>query len=249
MLKIIVLIGVILFFANLDKIIKLTNYIKWRYVDIGRYLRDKEHRFREYGLTMFCGRQGAGKTISMVEYLERMRKIYPNAKIYTNFDYKYQNGQLEGWKSLLYERNENGVIFGIDEIHAEFSSNAWKDFPPELLREISQQRKQKVKIIASAQAFKDVVVQIRRQCFDVVECRTIGERWTFQRCFDAEDYNHFIESNSTPDKKFKVKRKYRRSFVQTDNIRSLYDTYAKVNQMVKLGTRDSMTYHNGKREG
>jgi ATP-dependent Clp protease ATP-binding subunit ClpX len=106
---------------------------------------------------------------------------------------------------LLDVRNgEDGVIFAIDEIHAEFSSNAWKDFPPELLREISQQRKQKVKIIASAQVFKDVAVQLRRQCFDVVECRTVGGRWTFQRCFDAEDYNAYVESNATAEKKFAV---------------------------------------------
>ena len=30
--------------------------------------------FREYGLTMYCGKQGAGKTMAMTEYLERMRK-------------------------------------------------------------------------------------------------------------------------------------------------------------------------------
>lgn len=219
-----------LFFRNLFL------YLRWAYVDLFRAIKGGRKQFKEFGLTMFCGRQGGGKTISMVDYLERMRAKYPACHIYSNFGYVGQTGELKGWEMLLSERNgEDGVIFAIDEIHAEFSSNAWKDFPPELLREISQQRKQKVKIIASAQVFKDVAVQLRRQCFDIVECRTVGGRWTFQRCFDAEDYNAYVESNATAEKKFKVHRKYRRSFVQTDRIRELFDTYAKIEAMRKVG--------------
>ena len=215
--------------------VNLFHFIRWIYIDLYRHVKAGRKHFREYGLTMYCGRQGGGKTISVVDYLERMRVKYPRALIFTNFGYLNQHAPLEGWQTLIEERSADGVIFAIDEIHSEFSSNAWKDFPPSLLREISQQRKQRVKIIATAQVFKDVAVQLRRQCFDVVECRTLGGRWTFQRCFDAEDYNSFIESSSTPDRKFKIRRKYRRSFIQTDEIRELFDTYAKIEAMTKVG--------------
>lgn len=213
----------------------LFQFFYWVVIDLLRYIHDGFRRFGEYGLTMFCGRQGGGKTISMVAYLERMKEKYPACQIYTNFGYARQDGPLTGWEMLLDIRSPEGVIFAIDEVHAEFSSNAWKDFPPDLLREISQQRKQKVKIVATAQVYKDVAVQLRRQCFDVVECRTVGGRWTFQRCFDAEDYNAYIESNADAGKKFKVPRKWRRSFVQDDRIRELFDTYAKVEAMRKVG--------------
>jgi ATP-dependent Clp protease ATP-binding subunit ClpX len=191
--------------------------------------------FSEYGLTMFCGKQRGGKTVSMVEYLEQMRQKYPKCQIYCNFEYEHMTGQLTGWEQLIDLRSDDGVIFAIDEIHSEFASNGWKDFPMDLLREISQQRKQFVKIVATAQVYKDVVVQLRRQCFEIIECRTIGDRWTFQRCFDAEDYNAFIERNATAERKGKIHRKWRKSFVQTDDLRGLYDTYAKVLAMRKIG--------------
>ena len=218
---------------------KFFQFFVWKFRDISRFIRSGRKQFREYGLTMFCGRQGGGKTISTVEYLERMKARYPNVRIFTNFGYGKQDAPLEGWEQLLKERSADGVIFAIDEIHSEFASNAWKDFPPSLLREISQQRKQRVKIVATAQVFKDVAVQLRRQCYDIVECRTWAGRWTFQRCFDAEDYNSFIESSATPDKKARIHRKWRRSFIQTDDIRELFDTWCKVEAMVKVGFASS----------
>lgn len=214
-------------------------YQYWLYRDFVYLIKhaDKK-RFGLFGLTMFCGRQGGGKTVSMTEYLERMRLKYPKCQIYTNYGYINQTSPLIGWEMLLNTHSDHGIIFAIDEIHSEFSSNAWKNFPTDLLREISMQRKQMVKIVATAQCFKDVTVQLRRQCFDVVECRTVGGRWTFQRCFDAEDYNAFVDSNATSDKKFKIHRKWRRSFVQDDRIRELFDTYLKIDAMQKVGFQE-----------
>jgi len=56
-------------------------FLRWLYVDVKRIVKQGRGYFREYGLTMFCGRQGGGKTVSMVEYLERMRKKYKACKI------------------------------------------------------------------------------------------------------------------------------------------------------------------------
>lgn len=209
-------------------------FIYYLYKDI-RYILKNGIKFNEYGVTIYCGRQGAGKTIAMVEYLERMRKKYPRALILTNFDYKKQDKQLEGWKEIFTVRNgEDGVIFAIDEIQNEYDSNKWKEFPEGLLREITQQRKQRIKIVCSSQVFTRVVKQIREQCFEVVECRTFMNRWTFLRAFDAEDYNSWVD-NPDPEKKRKLPRKWRYSFIQTDELRELYDTYAKVERLVREG--------------
>lgn len=125
------------------------------------------------------------------------------------------------------------MIFAIDEIQNEFNSQKWADFPEELLSEITQQRKQKIKIIMSAQCYKDVVVQIRRQVFNVIECKTLFSRWTFLRCFDAYDYDFYLD-NLDPEKKRKIPRKWRYSFVQSDKLRTLYDSYKKVERLKKL---------------
>lgn len=211
---------------------KLLEFLKWVGIDIYRAVK-YGRKFQEYGLTLYCGRQGAGKTIGMVEYLERMRVKYPKAIIITNFYYQHQTKPMSSWRDLLEVRNgEDGVIFAIDEIHLEYNSNDWKDFPENLLSEISQQRKQKIKIIASSQVFTRVVKQLREQAFDVVEARTIAGRWTFQRCFDTEDYLAAVDN---PDKKIKLPRKWRRSFIMTDKLRELYDSYKKVEAMRSKG--------------
>lgn len=225
-----ILEGIIMIFVNFS--------ITMFYVFKDMRNRDKTE-FKEFGLTLYCGRQGSGKTTHMVHYLERMRKKYPEVRIFTNFDYKHQERQLEGWEDILTLRNgTKGVIFAIDEIHSEFSSAAWKNFPEEMLKEVSQQRKQRVKIVGTSQVYTRVVKQLREQCFEVVECFTIAQRWSFAKCFDAEDYNDFIAGSATQEKKREIRRKWRFNFVQSDDFRELYDTYGKIERMRQAGFVD-----------
>lgn len=214
---------------NVDKLammnfkIKLFEFIKWKLVDA---LRCKKNEFNQYGLTMYCGRQGAGKTIAIVEYLERMRKKFPDAIIVTNFGYIFQDQELKSWRDLVTIKNgTKGVIFAIDEIQNEFSSNSWKDFPEFILREVTQQRKQRVKIVASSQVFTRVVKPLREQCYEVVECFTLAGRWTFTKAFDADEYNAVIDK---PDRKVRLRRLWRYNFIGDDMLRGLYDSYKKI---------------------
>lgn len=210
---------------------KAVRFLFWLCYDLFYAIKSGEKKFNEYGVTLYCGKQGSGKTTAMVEYLERMRKKYPDCLIYTNFDYANQDGAFTDWEQLLTIRNgEKGVIFAIDEIHSEFSNNDWSTFPSNLLREITQQRKQRIKIIGSSQRFNRVVVQLREQTFEVIECNTLFGRWTFTKAFDADDYNAVIDD---PEKKLKLRRLWRRSFIQTNKLRSLFDTYAKIEAMRK----------------
>lgn len=188
-------------------------------------------KFNEYGLTLYCGRQGAGKTMAMTEYLERMRKEYPDAIICTNYGYVNQSFPLEDWKQIFQIRNgDKGVIFAIDEIQNEFNSDNWRNFPEGLLAEVTQQRKQKIKIVGTSQVFTRVVKQLREQTFEVVDCRTFAGRWTFTKAFDAFEYNAAIDS---PLAKSKLQRLWRRNFVQSDELRDLYDSYAKIEKMIR----------------
>ncbi len=154
--------------------------ISWKYFDLFRWLlidfleRDL-HRgeFSEYGFTFYVGRQGTGKTISMVNYLDRMKERYPHCLIVTNFQYRQSDYIMTDWRDLLTIRNgTDGMIFAIDEIHSEYDSSKWNDVPEYLLSEISQQRKQRIKIIASAQFFTRVAKPLREQAATVVNCST-----------------------------------------------------------------------------
>lgn len=211
-------------------LVKFLIFWGFLFSDIFKRLKNKDE-FREYGLTLYCGKQGAGKTMAMTEYLERMRIKYPKCIICTNYNYIHQDLELDNWKKLLQVRNGDlGVIFAIDEIQNEYSSDSWKNFPEGLLAEITQQRKQKIKIVGTSQVFTRVVKQLREQTFEVVECRTIAGRWTFCKAFDAEDYNAVCDK---PDAKLKLHRIWRRNFVQNDYLRNLFDSYAKIKKMEK----------------
>lgn len=63
--------------------------------------------FRGYGFWAFCGLGGSGKTLSIVNYLLKIQKKYPNVKIYTNFNYKYSDGEITSWRDLLDKTNIN----------------------------------------------------------------------------------------------------------------------------------------------
>ena len=207
---------------------KLFKFIFWLNKDL-RNMMKNGRVFNEYGVTLFAGKQGAGKTMAMVEYLERMRVLYPKALIYTNFGYIHQHGVFKDWRDFFEIRNgEDGVIFAVDELQNEFQSTEWKNFPPALLSELTQQRKQKIKIVSTSQVFTRVSKPIREQTYEVVECYTFKNRWTFTKCFDAQEYEAVIQN---PMLKNKLHRLWRRNFVQNDKIRNLYDSYAKIERM------------------
>ena len=134
------------------------DFLRWKVWDfLTRQARSDV--FDYFGFTIFVGRQGSGKTISMVHYLDMVHQRFPDAFIVTNFSYSNATHVMSSWKDFFEIRNEErGVVFAIDEIHSEYSAKSWNDVPESLLSEVSQQRKQRVKIVATAQFFTRVVV-------------------------------------------------------------------------------------------
>lgn len=214
--------------------------IKFKPYELMRWLlwdfltrKERSALFKPYGFTFFIGRQGSGKTISMVQYLNTIKKKYPNCIIVTNFAYAHADHRMTDWRDFFEIRNgTNGVIFAIDEIHSEYSSAAWKDFPENLLSEISQQRKQKVKIISTSQVLSRVAKPLREQAFSVVVCETFFGRYTRNREYDCAEFM------SVSENLFKIKKKlktlWKSSFVQSNDLRNCYDTFEKIEQMKKI---------------
>lgn len=210
--------------------------------DMVDWFKYERFKFGEYGCSIFVGEQGSGKTIGVVWYLEQLRKKYPKVKILTNFGYVNEDGVFEDWKQLLEVRNgEDGVIFVIDEIQNEYNNRKWKDFPESILSEITQQRKQRIKVILTAQYYIDVVVQLRRQCFEVIECSTrfnkLSRRYTVLKCYKAREYETLMlmkEQGKKIGLNLLFGRKWVNKFVQSDSLRGMYDTYEKVERMRKV---------------
>ena len=212
----------------------LPSLIYWWICDIVHYDKDL---FREYGMRLYCGRQGSGKTIGIVHDLERFRRRYPKAKIYTNFGYRAQTAPLNSLNDLLNKdllNGTDGVIFAIDEIQNEFSSATSKDFPESLLSTITQQRKQRICILASSQVFTRISKPLREQSYIVVDCKTVGGRYTKLKYIDADDYIDYA-NNPTPEKRLKLKPLKVETFVQTDVLRNCYNSYELINRLSRVG--------------
>ncbi len=188
-------------------------------------LNRNPNAFTEYGIHMVTGKQGAGKTITVVYLLMKWQKEFPNLQVYTNMAYKYENGELNHWRELLTRNNGiYGIVNVIDEIHTWFSNRESKDLPPEILGEISQQRKQKKCIIGTAQVFSKIAKPLREQTHFVYIPYTFLGCLTLVRRAEAEDYD--FEKN-----KFK-KYKGFFLFIHTKELREAYDTYKRISKYV-----------------
>lgn len=188
------------------------------------YIKMDKRKFRGYGFWLYCGLGGSGKTLSMVEYLKRMREKYPNVKIYTNFNCSIADGQINNWEELInYDNGDEGIIFGFDEIHLTFASTEWEKCPSNMLEYISQQRKLHKQIVASSQVFTRIDKKLREQTNYVIECKSLFlGRWIFNKAFNTAEY---LANDEKGDKGArKRKRAWRYNFVAYDSIRKLYDT-------------------------
>lgn len=160
-------------------IVKKKSFLKRLLVDFPQRftddLFDKDPEFFKYqGLIIFEGRQGSGKTMSMVEFIMRMQEEYPLAKTTTNFGLISQNRELKDWRMLIdYKNDKQGVIVGMDELQNWFSSNDSRNFPPEMLGIVTQNRKNRRIILGTSQNFYLLAKAIRSQATEVRRCTTL----------------------------------------------------------------------------
>lgn len=193
--------------------------------------------FPYFGCWFFVGKQGSGKTMSLVETLELMRKKYPNVKIYSNFGYVHQEMPLERLTDMLngsLYNGTDGAIFAIDEIQNEFSSASSKNFPESVLSLITQQRKNHILILTSSQVFTRVSKPLREQAFRVIECQTYFGRYTTCNHYDGIEYADMVDM-SLDYRHEKMKPIEIHSFIQTDELRELYDSYAIIQKLNREG--------------
>lgn len=189
--------------------------------------------FREFGVHIVSGEQGSGKTVTVAYLLRRFKKMYPKLKVKTNFNYKYQDSSITHWKDIV--ASENGIygeIDVIDELQNWFSSLQSKDFPIEMLTEITQQRKQRKCIIGTSQVFTRVAKPIREQTYLLYEPFTLFGCLTIVR-----KYKPIMKSDSGQLDDKKLRGIF--FFVHDKELRDSFDTYHKIKQMALEGFKPS----------
>lgn len=205
----------------------------WR---IRRYKKAfyKEHPsyFRPDGLIVFCGPQGAGKTLSAVQYVRELSWVYPKVKICTNVEIQGLNPcceviEYDGLHCLTtIENGYDGVIYLIDEIHLEFNSLESKNIPIEVMIEVSQQRKQRKHIVGTSQQFMRLAKPLREQVKNLVLCKN------YLGCIQ---YNRLIDGETIREKDGHIQMDIRKKslWFHTPDLYDSYDTYKKMRRYRK----------------
>lgn len=188
--------------------------------------------FRPQGLVIFTGMQGRGKTVSMMQYAIELHDTYPLSKCLSNTQYVYQDMPLKHWKQLIDFKNEQkGVVVIMDELQNWFSSNQSRNFPPEMLSVITQNRKNRRIILGTAQNFFMLAKPIRSQCTEIRECMTFAGVLTVVIRREPKI------NNEGECKELKYRGMY--FFVHNKRIRDSYDTWAVIDNLKKSGFHDN----------
>ena len=169
-------------------------YSVWDIID---YIKNKKWKlFNLYGIDMFIGMFGHGKTLSMTH---KARMIYNKYGDSVRFISNYKligipYIPLINFAQLvdLGEEEDNkyvGTVVLIDEIENVLSHRNFANFPLALLHTLTQQRKKHIYIMCSAQRFFMVDKLFRSITTNVIDCK---KYWRFQHVvyYDAWDYEN-----------------------------------------------------------
>lgn len=193
--------------------------------------------FPYQGMIIFEGRQGSGKTISMVRYMKDMQYEFPDALCTTNLSYTDENKPLKTWTMLVdYKNGYKGVIVAMDELQNWFSSNDSKNFPPEMLSVITQNRKNRRIILGTSQNFYLLAKAIRSQATEVRRCTTLFGCLTIVRKLEP-----ILDSEGNV---VEWKKRGMYCFVHNEELRESYNTWKVIENLRKSGFKENQGVDN-----
>ena len=217
-------------------------WIYWTVRDFILWVKNKGwKKFEGWGLHLYVARFGEGKTCSIVRDAYNLCSDFPQLSLLTNI--KVQNFP-EHTKILplnspwdIINAPANTLVL-IDEIGTIFNSRDWSSskgggVPKILFQHIVQCRKRNIQILATTQHYRYLDIQLRRVTATVTVCSAFLKhpftRMITNRVYNAEDYELFIDNPMFPLVCMSAS-----SYIQTDFLRSLYDTDEIVQTLMQL---------------
>lgn len=174
-----------------------------------------------YGFTLFCGRQGGGKTYCAVKYasdlcLKNGSLLVSNTPLNVPKDINYI--YLRDLKEIKYLPKFDSYVILLDEIQTLFDSYKMDE---EFYTIFCQLRKRNIKIVGTAQVFERVSLKLREQVHDLYYCKT------YFGCLTRLT-KYFPDLNNDGKMKADKLRLDRQYIIQTDYIRNMYDTFYRI---------------------
>ncbi|MCX4364266.1 MAG: hypothetical protein OSJ70_00645 [Bacilli bacterium] len=149
-----------------------------------------------FGVYCYCGKQGTGKTYSVVEYLKDNKKdieIFCNIADIDGINYYYFTGfnELIELKHKL-DNNEietdKQIVIVYDEIFTELQKQS--KLNKEIIDFLCQMRKRKIIFLTTAQEWAEIPLSFRRFCRYQIQCKMRKFLWIdllFKEFHDAEN--------------------------------------------------------------
>lgn len=182
-----------------------------------------------FGVYCFTGKQGSGKTYSLVKYLknhvEEGKKIYSNVTIH-GIDYQ----PIKSVQHLLSLKDEKNVFIVYDEIFTLMQKST--KIEAEMMEFLTQQRKMKNIFFTTAQEWLELPVSFRRFVRIQVDCKTrpLGKLGgiLIEEYYDAYSmkWDHFENDYIAP----RLSKKYSK---YEKKIMTAYDTYERIRKLNK----------------
>lgn len=207
--------------------------------DLKKYIVDKKWRdFNYWGLHLFLGRFGGGKTISAVRRCYWACKSHRGVTVLTNLDLQ---GFPEDTKIIKLVNSEqirdlpDKSIILIDEIGTIFNSRDYgsskKCVPKPVYQVILQCRHRRIMLLGTVQRWNLLDKQLRDITDTVTECHSYFadpfSRYTTCAEYDAQQYDKWFSNPLLP-----IRRIGYYSYIQTDELRNKYDTIQMVEGML-----------------
>lgn len=221
-------------------LVRLPAFVLLLVRDLVAYIAKKRWRlFEGWGMHLYVGKFGAGKTCSMVHDAYSLCSRYPQLTVVTNirllnFPKHTKVLPLISPQDIL-NAPQNTLVL-IDEIGTIFNSRdftASKESVPKILfQHLCQCRKRRMMIYATTQRWNFLDKQLRDIAASVRVTRShFGHPWT-RICtvwhYDAVEYDKAFSNPLVP-----LRALYGAVYLQTDACRGRYDTSELVDSMLK----------------
>lgn len=227
-----------LFFAKVRLFPSLLFYVFYDFLIYKAYKKDK--LFYGWGIHLFTGKFGSGKTSLMVIKAYELCKKYPQLTIITNLKLmnfpEYTNIIKLTCVDDILNAPENSLVL-IDEIGTIFNSRDFmsgkKSVPKSLFQHLAQCRHRRLMIFGSVQRFLLLDKQIRDISATVTECHT-SFKHPFSRLiigvlYSIDEYEALVQNP------LYVPRSSDYSvYIQNEKYRHLYDTMEMVKGMLEM---------------
>lgn len=196
---------------------------KWKIIDLYRYKKYGKS-IHLYGVRCVTGMYGCGKTMAMTKIAYDYRKKYGNdIYICSNFGLLIQDFSFNDVSQTI-KQYDKPIIFFWDEVQNDFPATE-KVFPKMVRKALTLNRKGRGKMFYWASQDHELVHKtIRRLTIQYGVCKTLFGRLTKIKWYRDYDYKVLYEENDI-NRKIKIHPFKRQKFVQTDYLRSLYDSF------------------------